>query len=88
MELVLLWIDELDDLVYAAAFILVRTRCLCLKLGLAAALALELAMSSPVFADYADYLAGTAAVCVLAWALALAADRLVREQNARLRIPA
>jgi hypothetical protein len=88
MEIVLLWIDDLDDLVYAAAFILIRTRRFCLQLGLAAALILQTAAVSAVIAHHAFLLAGTAAACVAAWSLALLADRWVVKANQRTRAPA
>jgi hypothetical protein len=87
MEIVLLWIDDLDDLIHAAAFILIRTRRLCLQVGLAAALILQLATSTTSVDGLAAYLAGAAAACVTAWSLALAADWLVLNR-AELRTPA
>lgn len=88
MEIVLLWIDDLDDLVHAAGFILIRARRWCLQLGLVAALILQLATSPLLASGLAVYLAGAAAACVAAWGLALVADRLVRERGSRQRIPA
>jgi hypothetical protein len=76
MEVVLQWIDDLDDLVHATAFILIRTRKLCLQLGLAAALILQLGSVWTIIAQHAFLLAGFAAACVAAWTLALAAYNL------------
>lgn len=87
MEIVLLWIDDLDDLIHAAAFILIRMRRICLQVGLVAALILQVVTSYVVAAGLAAYLAGAAAACVAAWSLALVADRLVAERG-RLRTPA
>jgi hypothetical protein len=87
MEIVLLWIDDLDDLIHAAAFILIRTRRLCLQLGLAAALILQVASSLAMVGGLAAYLAGAAAAGVAAWSLALAANWLVLDRI-RFRTPA
>jgi hypothetical protein len=40
MEVVLLWLDDLDDLVFTLALDAERLRCLCLKIGLLSAFGL------------------------------------------------
>lgn len=88
MEIVLQWIDDLDDLAHAAAFILVRMRRLCLQIGLGAALILQLVATRPGDGSYAFYLAGAASASVATWGLALLADRFVHSRNGRTRLPA
>ena len=88
MEIVLQWIDDLDDLVHAAAFILIRLRSLCLQIGLGAALILQIVAAQPGVTSAVFYLAGAASACVTTWALALLADRLIHARDGRSRLPA
>jgi hypothetical protein len=82
MEIVLLWLDDLDDLVFWGARLWEPVRRVCLQIGLAAAIALaaaELAAS----AQWASTLAAIAAASVAIWlagaaCLAVKRIRLVR----------
>jgi hypothetical protein len=72
MEVLLLWLDELDDLVFGIALLWEPLRRIVLQIGLGAALLVQF---SPQLIDYAAALAGIAFASVLVWlvaALALA----------------
>jgi hypothetical protein len=73
MEVVLLWLDDLDDVLFSAALLWGRLRRVVLQVGLAAALALagsELAAIATQ--QWATALSGIAAASVGAWFLAAA----------------
>jgi hypothetical protein len=71
MEVVLLWLDELDDLVFTGIVWLERIRRVCLQLGLLAALALPVfgAFDLPMLAATSCAAFALASVCV--WVLGL-----------------
>jgi hypothetical protein len=79
VEVCLLWLDELDDVVFVLASLCYRLRRLYLLIGLLAALTLvgvELALKAP---GWASALAGVAGASVTLWslvALAAVAQRL------------
>ena len=79
MEVCLLWLDELDDVVFVIASLCHRLRRVYLLIGLLAALTLvgvELALEAP---RWASALAGVAGASVTLWlfvALAFLAQRL------------
>ena len=79
MEVCLLWLDELDDVVFVVASLCHRLRRVYLVIGLLAALTLvgvELALEAP---RWASALAGIAGASVMLWsvvALAFLAQRL------------
>ena len=79
MEIFLLWLDELDDVVFVLASLSYRLRQRCLQIGLASALtlvALEVVVVAP---RLASALAGVAGASVALWclvALAFVARRL------------
>lgn len=79
MEVCLLWLDELDDVVFVLASLCYRLRRLYLLVGLLAALTLvgvDLAQEAP---RWASALAGVAGASVILWsfvALAILAQRL------------
>ena len=79
MEVCLLWLDELDDVVFVFASLCHRLRRVYLLIGLFAALTLvgvELAVAAPL---WASALAGVAGASVALWsfvALAFLAQRL------------
>ncbi len=87
MEVCLLWLDELDDVVFVIASLCHRLRRVYLVIGLLAALTLvgvELALEAP---RWASALAGIAGASVILWsfvALAFLAQRLgLRAEPAR-----
>lgn len=67
MEVVLLWLDELDDLVFAGALIAHRLRVLALSAGAVAGGALALCMLEVWGDAWALESAWTAALCVALW---------------------
>ena len=67
MEVVLLWLDELDDLVFAGALLAHRLRVLALSLGAAAAGALMLSMLELLSDAWALESAYAAALGVMLW---------------------
>lgn len=79
MEVVLLWLDDLDDLVFAAALVWEPLRILCLQIGLLAALTLVACELSVTAADWSTMFAGVATSSVAIWflgALLMIAARL------------
>jgi hypothetical protein len=80
MEIVLLWLDDLDDLVFSAALAWEQLRRLCLNVGLVAAFALvacEVSMTASQWASRAAVAVAVASVVVwLLGALFAAARRL------------
>jgi hypothetical protein len=69
MEVVLLWLDDLDDALFSAALLWERLRRGVLKLGLAAALALAGSELSAIATQWWPAFSGIAAASVGAWAL-------------------
>jgi hypothetical protein len=67
MEIVLLWLDDLDDLVICGAHLWEGLRQLLLQIGLAAALLLVLCELSVTALAWSLALAGVAASSVSAW---------------------
>jgi hypothetical protein len=73
MEVVLLWLDDLDDLVFAVALGWERLRRLCLKIGLASAFGIagcELSASADLATSAVHWtlpLARVALACVGVW---------------------
>ena len=92
MEVCLLWLDELDDVVFVIASLCHRLRRVYLLIGLLAALTLvgvDLAVEAP---RWVPALAGIAGASVSLWsvvALVFLAQRIsARAALARLKIPA
>ena len=69
MEIVLLWLDDLDDLVFSGALAWEPLRRLCLQIGLAASLTLAVCELSAYAGAWAPQLAGVAASSVGIWLL-------------------
>jgi hypothetical protein len=67
MEVVLLWLDDLDDLVFAAVAFWARLRRLCLQIGLFAAVTLAGCELWAMAAEWSLALAGIAACSVAVW---------------------
>jgi hypothetical protein len=82
MEIVLLWLDDLDDLLFSVALVWERLRRLLLQIGLAAAFALAAAETAAVATQLAPFLALIAAATVGAW-LGGAAARAYYYREAR-----
>lgn len=80
MEVVLLWLDDLDDLVFVAAAFWTRLRRFCLQIGLFAAFMLAGSELSMMAADWSLAFAGIAGSSVVVWTagalLVLLAHRL------------
>ena len=79
MEIFLLWLDELDDVVFVLASLSYRLRQRCLQIGLASALTLVAPEIVVVAPRLASALAGVAGASVALWclvALAFVARRL------------
>lgn len=69
MEVVLLWLDDLDDVLFSMALVWERLRRIVLQIGLAASLALAGSELSAVALQWAPALFGIAATSVGAWLL-------------------
>ena len=67
MEVVLLWLDDLDDLLFVALGAAERLRRFCLQVGLGAAVALACAERSLLAPDLTSAAAGIAAASVGLW---------------------
>ena len=67
MEVVLLWLDDLDDLVFTAALAWERVRRFLLQIGLAAAFGLATCELSATATEWVPALTGGAAASVAAW---------------------
>jgi hypothetical protein len=67
MEVILLWLDDLDDLVFGLALLSEPLRRFVLRIGFGAALAIQL---SPATIAFDGILAGIAFASVLVWLVA------------------
>jgi len=79
LEVLLLWLDELDDVVFVLASLSHRMRHRCLQVGLAAALSLvgvELVVEAPRWASALASVAGASVALWLLVVLAFAVQRL------------
>jgi hypothetical protein len=81
MEVVLLWLDDLDDLVFSAALAFERSRGALLKVGLAASYGIVGAELSIGAARWAPTLAVVAAMCVAAWFIGATSHALYHRHN-------
>jgi hypothetical protein len=82
MEIVLQWLDELDDLVFAGFSIWGRLRRLCLAIALGAALALLALPRLGIAADPMPLLTAVSLAGLVAWA-GVATVAAIAERNAR-----
>jgi hypothetical protein len=82
MEIVLLWLDELDDFVFVITTFWERTRALCLQLGLLAAMGLAACELTVEAACWSPALASVAFSSVVVWSSGALLTALVR----RLRL--
>ena len=69
MEIALLWLDDVDDLIFCGVVAWERLRRFCLQVGLAAALILAACEVSASAAAWVPSLAGVAASSVSVWVL-------------------
>ena len=77
MEIVLLWLDDIDDLVYSMAMTWERLRHRSLQIGLVAALALPVMTQSSVWVPLVPVVALIASACVCFWGSAFFGARLL-----------
>lgn len=78
MEVVLLWLDDLDDLVFTTVFVRERLRRWLLQLGLLTALVMAGCELLKAGVSWTPLLASLALACVIGWlasAVLLMADR-------------
>ena len=78
MEVVLLWLDDLDDLVFTTVFVRERLRRWLLRLGLLTALAMAGCELFKAGVSWTPLLASLAFACVIGWlssVVLLMADR-------------
>jgi hypothetical protein len=78
MEIVLLWLDELDDLVFVISAFWERTRALCLQVGLLAAVALGGCELTVEAARWSPALASVACSSVVVWSAGAMLTAVVR----------
>lgn len=71
MEVVIQWLDEVDDWVFAAAFLWRGLRRLCLGFGFLAAIALLVAASRPEAAALWPAFAAIAVLSIAVWSATL-----------------
>lgn len=76
MEVILLWLDDCEDLVFSFVLMWERLRLRCLQAGFAAALILLAIEISEVHTPWAPTFAWAAATSVAVWFAALIAARL------------
>jgi hypothetical protein len=81
MEVVLLWLDDLDDLVFSAALVFERLRGVVLKVGLAASYGIVAAELSIVATQWAPTLAVVAAISVAAWLIGATSHALYHRHD-------
>lgn len=72
MEVVLLWIDDLDDVLFSMALLWERLRRIVLQIGLAASIALAASELSAIATEWAPAFSRVAAGSVGAWILGAA----------------
>lgn len=78
MEIILLWLDDLDDLVFAVVHAVERLRWPCLEIGFASACGLVVVSYSEILVSWTPALFWTALASVMFWVAALAARELSR----------
>jgi hypothetical protein len=81
MEVVLLWLDDLDDLVFSVALAFERLRGALLKTGLAASYGIVGVELSIVATQWASALAIVAAMSVAAWFIGATSHALYERRN-------
>jgi hypothetical protein len=79
MEIVLLWLDELDDLIFAGFSLWLRLRKLCLGVALAAALGLHALPTLGIAADGGAALLDVSLLALAAWMLIAALSARIEQ---------
>jgi len=87
MEVVLLWLDDLDDALFSMALAWERLRRAVLQVGLASAIFLAAAELSAIATAWTPAFSGVAAASVIAWLVGTLA-RALRDREARRFLPA
>ena len=82
MEVVLLWLDDLDDALFSAALAWERLRRAVLQVGLASAIFLAAAELSAIATTLTPAFSGVAAASVIAWLVGTLA-RALHDRGAR-----
>ena len=82
MEVVLLWLDDLDDAVFSVALAWERARRGVLQVGLASAISLAAAELSAIATAWTPAFSGVAAASVVAWLIGTLA-RALHDREAR-----
>jgi hypothetical protein len=88
MEVVLLWLDDLDDLIMAAALVLEKWRIPSLEIGFVAAVGLQGSVWWPALSLPELALASVACASVVVWLFGFLAWHVERETGARVSLPA
>jgi CHASE2 domain-containing sensor protein len=88
VEIVLLWLDDLDDLVFSAALLWERLRRLALTIGLFAAMTMAACELSATATRWIPVLTVVAAASVAAWLAGAVLRAIYYRQNRALPIPA
>lgn len=88
MEVIVQWLDDLEDLIFALPLAWERLRVWCLQIGLVAALILGAIQLSRVLIAWAPTFAGTALLSVGIWATGLAITEIadLRRQIVRSNV--
>jgi hypothetical protein len=81
MEIILLWLDELDDVVFVLTAFWERSRALCLQVGLVASVGLAGCEVTEQAARWSPALAGIACSSVFVWSTGAMLTSLVRRMK-------
>ena len=84
MEIVLLWLDDLDDLIFAAAMVWRSAARRMLNVGLAAAIALAASCIADLYTSWMTELTVVAFGSVVAWSLAALPQGFASARRLRL----
>ncbi len=83
MEVVLLWLDDLDDVLFSVALAWERLRRAVLQIGLASSFALAASELSAITTQWAAAFSYVAAASVAAWVLGAALRALYYRESSR-----
>jgi hypothetical protein len=84
MEIVLLWLDDLDDLIFAAAMVWRSAARRTLNIGLAAAIALAASCIADMYTSWITELTVVALGSVVVWSLAALPQGFARARRLSL----
>ena len=85
MEIILLWLDELDDFVFVITAFWERSRALWLQVGLLASVGLAACEVTVEAARWSPALAGVACTSVVAWTTGATLTALMRRMRLKPR---